>query len=107
MAEPKVKVIDRLVVSKQTLQGDAALKGIAENYVKKTTEFGKLLKEVKAASAELKEALQPMLKAKGIDVSAGTDWRATEGEDKGTILVEVIQRQKPEGTRSRIPTRSI
>ncbi len=106
MAEPKVKVLDRKVISKQTIHSDKALKAAADNYVKKTTEFGKMLKEVKAASAELKEALKPMLQSKGI-INASSDWRATEGDEKDTIIVEVIQRQRAETSRSRIPTETL
>ena len=98
--EPKVRVLDRKVLSKQFLK-DNGLTAIADNYVKKTAEFGKLLKEVKAASAELKQALQPKLKGK-VDFDAGTEWKATEGDEKGTIMIEVIQRQKAESSRSRI-----
>jgi hypothetical protein len=101
MAEPKVKVLRRTVLSKQFLK-DSGITAIADNYVKKTAEFGKLLKEVKDASAELKQALEPKLKGK-VDLDAGTDWKALEGDEKGTIIVEVIQRQKAETTRSRIP----
>lgn len=104
-SEPKVRVLDRKVLSKQFLK-DNGLTAVAENYVKKTAEFGKLLKEVKTASAELKEALEPKLKGK-VDFNAGTDWQATEGEEKGTITIKVIQRQKPETTRSRIPTETL
>ena len=100
--EPKVRVLDRKVLSKQFLK-DNGLTVIADNYVKKTAEFGKLLKEVKVASAELKEALEPKLKGR-VDLNAGTDWKAVEGDEKGTITIEVIQRQKPESTRSRIQT---
>lgn len=107
MAEPKVKVLKRTVLSKQFIQGDPSLKGLHDHYVKKTAEFGKLLKEVKAASSELKDLLKPMLKKKGIDVDEGTDWKAIEGDEKGTLIVEVIQRQKTETTRSRVPTETI
>jgi hypothetical protein len=103
----KVKVLHRVVLSKQFITSDASLKALSENYVKKTAEFGKLLKEVKDASKALKEALEPKLTSKSIDVNAGTDWKVTEGEDKGTLVVEVIQKQKPEGGRSRVPTASL
>ena len=104
---PKVTVLNRVVLSKQFMTSDVNLKALAETYVKKTAEFGKLLKEVKEASRALKNALEPKLSAKGIDVKAGTEWRATEGDEKGTIIVEVVQKQKAESSRSRVPTQSI
>src|SRR5258707_14150753 len=104
---PAVTVINRVVLSKAFMTSDASLKAIAENYVKKTNEFGKLLKEVKEASKALKDALEPKLTNKGVDVKAGTDWRATEGDEKGTIIVEVLKKTKAEGSRSRVPTQSI
>jgi len=103
---PKVKVLNRVVLSKAFVTSDAHLKGIAETYVKKTADFGKLLKEVKEASKALKDALEPKLRGK-VDLDAGTEWRVTEGDDKGTLIVEVIQKQKAEGSRSRVPTASL
>jgi hypothetical protein len=104
---PKVQVINRLTISKSFIASDPSLKKIAEDYGKKTAEFGKLLVEVKAASKALKEALEPKLKLKGIDVNEGSEWKAIEGKEKGTLIVEIINRQKEESSRQRIPVTAL
>jgi hypothetical protein len=102
---PAVKVLTRKVLSKQFIQ-DNKLKSLVDDYSKKTNAFGKMLKEVKTASGSLKDALKPLLKAKGIDVDEGSDWRATEGDD-GVIIVEVLQKEKKASGRSRVPTETL
>jgi hypothetical protein len=71
--------------------------------VKKTEAFGNMLKDVKRASADLKMTLLPKLANERIH--GGMDWRVTEGDDKGTLVVEVIERKR-EG-RSRVPTATL
>jgi hypothetical protein len=86
-AQPKVKVLRRTSISPKYIKADAELQHAAAQYFIATAEFK--LKQVEAASANLKQKLVPKL---GFD--GEVDWRVIADERvKGGLIVEEIQKE--------------
>jgi hypothetical protein len=88
-AQPKVKVLRRTSISPKYIKADAELQHAATQYLTAIAEFSDKLKQVKEASANLKQKLVPKL---GFD--GEVDWRVIADERvKGGLIVEEIQKE--------------
>ena len=93
--QTKLKVLRRTSISPKYIKADAELQHAAAQYFTATAEFSDKLKQVEAASANLKQKLVPKL---GFD--GEVDWRVIADERvKGGLIVEEIQKEPATGPR--------
>jgi hypothetical protein len=88
-AQQKVKVLRRTSISPKYIKADAELQMAARNYFTATAEFSDKLKQVEAASANLKQKLLPK---HGFD--GEVDWRViADPRVNGGLIVEEIEKE--------------
>ena len=88
-AQQKAKVLRRTQISPKYIRADAELQLAATQYFTATAEFSDKLKQVEAASANLKQKLLPK---NGFD--GEVDWRVIADQHvKGGLIVEEIERE--------------
>jgi hypothetical protein len=90
VAQPKVKVLRRTSISPNYIKADAELQHAATQYLTAIAEFSDKLKQVKEASANLKQKLVPKL---GFD--GEVDWRVIADERVKVVLSLKRYRRSP------------
>jgi hypothetical protein len=94
-AQQKAKVLRRTSISPKYIKADAELQLAATQYFTATAEFSDKLKQVEAASANLKQKLLPK---HGFD--GEVDWRVIADQRvKGGLIVEEIEKEPTTGPR--------